>query len=192
LKTLAPEDLPETHPDPLARAETQHRPEDAHLTMTLTRSQLELVVGLFVLVGISAVAYLAVEIGAGTLVGSDTYTLKARFTNVGGLNRGANVVIAGVTVGKVEDISLDEAYRAIITLRLRRNVELPVDSMASVRTSGLIGDKFISFTPGVEEEFLKPGELVTQTEPTVDIESLISRFAFGSMDKETPPEPAKE
>jgi phospholipid/cholesterol/gamma-HCH transport system substrate-binding protein len=160
--------------------------------MTLTRSQLELVVGIFVLVGLSAIAYLAVEIGAGTLVGSDTYMLKARFTNVGGLNRGANVVIAGVTVGKVEDISLDEAYRAVLTLRLRKNVELPVDSMASVRTAGLIGDKFISFTPGVEEEMLKADDLITQTEPTVDIESLISRFAFGSMDKEAAPEQPKE
>lgn len=151
--------------------------------MTLTRAQLEFFVGLFVLVGVAAIAYLAIVIGAGNLVGSDTYTVRARFTNVGGLNRGANVVISGVTVGKVEDIVLDESFRAVATLRLRGDVKLPVDTGAAIRTSGLIGDKFISMQPGVEEEMLAPEALITQTEPNVDIESLISRFAFGNVDK---------
>ena len=158
--------------------------------MNLSRSQLELLVGLFVLVGISAIAYLAVEIGAGSLVGSDTYSVKARFTNVGGLNRGASVMVAGVNVGRVEEIELDESYRALVTLRLRKGLELPVDSLASVRTSGLIGDKFIALSPGVEEELLKPEDLITQTEPTVDLESLISRFAFGSVSNPSRPEEA--
>jgi phospholipid/cholesterol/gamma-HCH transport system substrate-binding protein len=159
--------------------------------MTLSRSQLELLVGLFVLAGLSAVAYLAVEVGAGALVGSDTYEIRARFTNVGGLNRGANVIVSGVPVGKVEAIELDESYRAVVTLRIRKGVEFPSDTMASIRTTGIIGDKFVALQPGAEETSLAPGDLITQTEPNVDLESLISRFAFGSVSKPSPSESAQ-
>ncbi len=150
-------------------------------------------VGSFVLVGLVAVAYLALHLGAGNLPSGDTYLIEARFSNAGGLNRGASVLLAGVIVGRVEDIRLDPGdFSAIATLRVRSNVHLPTDSMASIRTSGLIGDRFISLAPGAEADNLTPGSRIVLTESAVDLESLIGKMAFGSVDKETPPNETQE
>ena len=150
--------------------------------MTPTQSRLELIVGVFVLTGLMAVAYLALRIGAGNFVGSDTYLVQARFTNLGGLNPGSNVVLAGVSVGRVESVRLNsEDYSAIAELRLRKTVQLPADTIASIKTTGLIGDKFIALAPGGDARMLAPGALITETESAVDLESLISRFAFGNV-----------
>lgn len=150
--------------------------------MSHPQSKLELIVGVFVLAGLAAVAYLALKIGAGNLVGSDTYLVQARFTNLGGLNPGCNVVIAGVSVGRVESVRLNPAdYSAIAELRLRKTVQLPADSIVSIKTSGLIGDKYLVIAPGGDSRMLAPGALITETESAVDLESLISRFAFGNV-----------
>lgn len=150
--------------------------------MTPAHSKLELIVGAFVLTGLAAVAYLALKIGAGNLVGSDTYLVQARFSNVGGLNPGSNVTIAGVSVGRVEAVRLNPAdYSALIELRVRQEVRLPADSIASIKTTGLIGDKYLALAPGADSRMLAPGELITETESAVDLESLISRFAFGNV-----------
>ena len=147
----------------------------------MKQSRLELIVGAFVLVGLLAVAYLALRIGAGALVGGDTYELKARFTNSGGLNPGSNVIIAGVPIGRIQSIELNpKDYSSVVTFNVRKVVKLPADSIASIKTTGLIGDKFLAIAPGGDSEFLAPGSLITDTESTVDLESLISRFAFGS------------
>lgn len=155
----------------------------------MKQSRLELIVGVFVLLGLAAVAYLALRIGAGALVGADTYSLKARFSNSGGLKPGSSVLIAGVSIGRVESVALNPVdYSAIIGFSLRQDVKLPVDSIASIKTSGLIGDKFLALSPGAEDEMLAPGALISDTESTVDLESLISRFAFGNVEqKKTPP-----
>ncbi len=146
------------------------------------QSKLELIVGVFVLAGLVAVAYLALRIGAGSLVGGDTYTLQARFTNSGGLNPGSNVIIAGVPVGRVDSVKLNPAdYSSLVHFSVRKDVQLPVDTIASIRTTGLIGDKFLALAPGGESEFLPADALITDTESTVDLESLISRFAFGNV-----------
>ena len=159
--------------------------------MTPAHSRLELVVGGFVLAGLAAVAYLALKIGAGVQVGSDTYMVQARFANIGGLNPGSNVVISGVSVGRVEAVRLNPAdYSAITELRLRQSVRLPVDSIASIKTSGLIGDKFLALSPGGDPRMIAPGGLITDTESAVDLESLISRFAFGNV-QTTPPKETK-
>lgn len=149
----------------------------------------DILVGVFVLLGLAAVAYLAIHLGAGSLPAGDTYLLEARFTNAGGLSRGASVLMAGVIVGRVEAIRLDPAdFCAIATLRVRSNVRLPEDSMASIRTSGLIGDKFVALSAGAEETCLEPGSRMTLTESAVDLESLIGKMAFGSVDKEPAPD----
>ncbi len=154
--------------------------------MTHPQSKLELIVGIFVLTGLLAVAYLALKIGAGNLVGADTYLVQARFTNLGGLTPGSNVIIAGVSVGRVEAVRLNPAdYSAIAELRLRKTVQLPADTIASIKTTGLIGDKFVALAPGGDARMLAAGELITETESAVDLESLISRFAFGNV--KTPP-----
>jgi len=158
----------------------------------MKQSKLELIVGVFVLAGIAAVAYLALKIGAGTLVGADTYTLKARFTNSGGLNPGSNVIVSGVPVGRVEKVTLNPAdYSSVVEFTVRKDVKLPADSIASIKTTGLIGDKFLALAPGGDERFLAAGELITDTESTVDLESLISRFAFGNVDQKPKPTDSK-
>lgn len=144
-------------------------------------TRLDLSVGAFVLAGLVALAYLALKIGGGALVGGDTVTIRARFTNLGGLAPGASVLVSGVAVGKVEKVELDEHYAAIATLRVRKDLPLPADTMASIRSSGLIGDKHIALTPGGDNTLLTPGELIVDTESAVDLESLISRFAFGGV-----------
>jgi phospholipid/cholesterol/gamma-HCH transport system substrate-binding protein len=144
-------------------------------------TRLDLAVGTFVLAGIAALAWLALKIGGGALVGGETFTVRARFTNLGGLAPGASVLISGVSVGRVDKVELDDRYAAVATLRVRKDVALPVDTMAAIRSSGLIGEKFVSLSPGADELMLEPGALITDTESAVDLESLISRFAFGGV-----------
>lgn len=153
-------------------------------------SKIEFFVGIFVLLGLAAVAYLTVKLGAGSLIGGDTYLIEARFTNAGGLNTGSNVVVAGVPVGRVEAIRMEESeYTAIATLRVMNGLKLPTDSMASIKTTGLIGDKFIALSPGADETYLEPGARITMTESAVDLESLIGKMAFGKVEGETPSSP---
>lgn len=155
-------------------------------------SKLEFLVGLFVLLGIAAVTWLTVKIGAGSMLGGPTYVIEARFTNAGGLNVGSSVLIAGVTVGRVEAIRMDPVdYSAIATLRVMDGLKLPTDTMASIKTTGLIGDKYIYLSPGADETYLAAGAQITMTESSVDIESLIGKMAFGSVNSAAEsPEPA--
>jgi phospholipid/cholesterol/gamma-HCH transport system substrate-binding protein len=147
-------------------------------------TRIDLAVGTFVLAGLVAIVWLALKIGAGALVGGATTTVRARFSNLGGLAPGASVLISGVAVGKVEKVELDERYAAIATLRVRKDVKLPSDTMAAIRSSGLIGEKHIALSPGADDTLLEPNELITDTESAVDLESLISRFAFGGVKSE--------
>ena len=150
----------------------------------MKNSKLELSVGLFVLLGLAAITYLTIKLGTGSLIGGDTYLIESRFANAGGIHQGCSVLLSGVTVGRVEGVRMDPSdYSAIVTLRITSALHLPTDSMASVKTSGLIGDKFIALSPGADEVFLKPGNRITMTESAVDLESLIGKMAFGSVDK---------
>lgn len=144
--------------------------------------KLEFGVGLFVLLGLAGLAYLTLKLGAGELLGGDTYPVEARFANTGGLNQGATVMLAGVNVGRVDGIRLDPSdFSAIVEMRIRTAVQLPADTMASIKTSGLIGDKFIALAPGADEELLQPSARITMTESALELESLISKMAFGSV-----------
>jgi len=149
----------------------------------MTRDKkLEFGVGLFVLLGLAALVYLTVKLGAGELLGGDTYPVEARFANTGGLNNGATVMLAGVNVGRVEGIRLEPAdFSAIVEMQIRKAVQLPADTMASIKTSGLIGDKYIALSPGADEELLGPAARITMTESALELESLISKMAFGSV-----------
>jgi len=158
----------------------------------MKQNNLELLVGIFVLLGIVAVAYLTIKLGSGSLVGGPTYLIEARFANAGGLHSGSSVLVAGVTVGRVEALRMDpEDFSAIATLRVLNDVQLPTDSMASIKTSGLIGDKYVALSAGAEEDVLEPGSRITMTESAVDLESLVSKMAFGTVntDKESEPNP---
>ena len=156
----------------------------------MKQTTLELFAGIFVLLGIAAVAYLTIKLGSGSQIGGDTYLVEARFTNAGGLHSGSGVHVAGVSIGRVESVRLDPAdFSAIATLRLPSALRLPTDSMAAIKTTGLIGDKYVSLSPGADETFLQPGTRITMTESSVDLESLIGKMAFGSLEEDKKPAP---
>lgn len=148
------------------------------------RKNIELAVGTFVLGGIIAIAYLAISIGGARIFGTDTYTLRARFADVGGLASGADVKIAGVPVGRVTQVQLNEDdFVAMVTFKVDKAVVLDDDTIASVKTNGLIGDKFLGLLPGGSGIPLEHGEVIIDTESAVDFEGLISEFAFGSVEE---------
>jgi phospholipid/cholesterol/gamma-HCH transport system substrate-binding protein len=150
----------------------------------MKKSSLELGVGIFVLIGLLCVGYLTIRLGKMELLGNEHYFLDARFSSVAGLKAGAEVVIAGVKVGQVESISLDpEDQVAIVRMQIQEQVVLTDDVIASVKTSGLIGDKYIMLSPGGSDEILKEGDLITETESALDIEELVSKYAFGDVEK---------
>jgi phospholipid/cholesterol/gamma-HCH transport system substrate-binding protein len=155
----------------------------------MKQSHIELSVGTFVLFGTAAIVWFAVQAGAGVSFGGSTYELNARFTNIGGLKTGSQVLIAGVPVGRVERIDLDPQYAAVVRMNLRQGVRVPSDTIASIKTSGLIGDKFIALAPGADSQNISPGGIITDTESAVDLESLISRFAFGNVSSSPTPSP---
>ena len=148
----------------------------------MKRSSVEVGVGIFVLIGLVCVGYLTVRLGKMELLGSEHYFLHARFNSVTGLEAGARVEIAGVQVGQVDDISLHlEDQVAMVRLKIKKEVVLTDDVIASVKTTGLIGDKYIKLSPGGSEDELGPGDLITETESALDIEELVSKYAFGEV-----------
>jgi len=135
-----------------------------------------------VLIGLLCTAYLTIKLGRMEVLGDSGYTVTARFTNVAGLRVGASVEIAGVSIGRVSAIRLDTTdFTAHVDLHINEGVPLSEDVMASVKTSGLIGDKYIAITPGGAEELLPAGSTITDTEPTLDIEALIGKVVFGGV-----------
>lgn len=147
----------------------------------MKKNSLEVVVGLFMLIGFGAFVYLALQLGEVPFItNSNTYVLRAEFDNVSGVKKGATVQIAGVVVGEVSNITLNDDEVAVLSLKLGNGLEIPVDSMASVKSQGIIGDKYIQLSLGGDDELFKPGEVLLETESSLDIESLVSKFAFGS------------
>lgn len=146
----------------------------------------ETAVGFFVLLGLLCVAYLAVKLGKMEVLTQEGFQLEARFTSASGLRVGADVEMAGVPVGKVAKIILDRANGntlAKVTLRFDAPLELTDDTIASIKTSGLIGDKYISLSPGGSDRLLASGDILEETESSIDLESLIGKYAFGGVDK---------
>jgi phospholipid/cholesterol/gamma-HCH transport system substrate-binding protein len=149
----------------------------------MKRAGLETVVGVFVLVGILCLAYLSIRLGKMELLGGDYYELNAEFTSVSGLKTGASVVIAGVEVGRVDRITLEPArgYLARVSMSLKSGLKLSDDTIASVRTSGIIGDKFILLKPGGSDVILANGVRIRDTESAIDFEQLISEYIHGKV-----------
>ncbi len=143
---------------------------------------MEFLVGIFMIAGFGAFGYLTLQLGEVSLFSSKNYTVIAQFDNIAGVKKGASIQVAGVEVGMVSKIWLDEDGVANVALDIDNDVQVSVDSMASVKSQGLIGDKFIAISLGGDEDLFKDGDVLTETESSVDIESLISRFAFGDVD----------
>ena len=146
----------------------------------MRRSALELGVGLFVIIGILALGYLSVKLGKVELLGGGGYVLTADFSSVGGLKAGSTVEIAGVAVGRVEAITLAD-YQARVIMRINDGVKLQEDSIASIKTKGLIGEKYIRINPGGSDRILPPNGRLREVEPPVDFEELLSKYIFGKV-----------
>ncbi len=141
---------------------------------------LELVVGVFLLVGILCLGYLSVRLGKVDVWGKPGYRVFAVFSDIGGLRDGAPVEVAGIEVGQVVGIRLED-YEARVELRVNPGLVLREDTIVSVKTRGLIGEKFIQINPGAADEVIRPGGRIRQTESAVDIEAIISKYAFGEL-----------
>jgi phospholipid/cholesterol/gamma-HCH transport system substrate-binding protein len=146
----------------------------------MKRGNLELVVGIFVLAGLACLAYLAIHLGKMEVWGHG-YPVKATFDNVSGLKVGAAVEVAGVEVGRVESIQLSPGDQAKVILRLEQDLKLHDDAIASVRTKGIIGDKFVKLSPGSSEKLIPPGGKIRDTESAIDLEELISSYIHGKV-----------
>ena len=138
----------------------------------------ELSVGIFVFIGMLCLAYLTVKLGKLELFSNEGYTLYASFNSVSGLRTGSNVEVAGVNVGKVVNITLEPArdFRALVEMRIHDKFRFGDDVIASVKTQGIIGDKYISLSPGGSDDFLEDGDEISDTTPIFDLEDLIGKF----------------
>jgi phospholipid/cholesterol/gamma-HCH transport system substrate-binding protein len=146
----------------------------------MKRFNLEIFVGLFMVIGFLCFAWLSVRLGDVSLWSGETYPVSARFGSISGLQTGATVEIAGVPVGKVTRIQLDPTdYAAIVELAIDLPVKLQEDSIASIRTAGIIGDRFISISPGGASELIPPGGTIRETESAINLEELVSKYIFG-------------
>jgi phospholipid/cholesterol/gamma-HCH transport system substrate-binding protein len=139
----------------------------------------EVIVGIFVTIGALCIIYLTVSLGGVDLFGSPYYSVVAEFDSVSGLRTGASVEVGGVPMGKVLDINLKD-YRADVTIGILKGIELSDDTIASIRTQGVIGDKFVKLTPGGSDVTLKSGDLIVETESAISLEELISKYIFDS------------
>ncbi len=146
----------------------------------MRRGTLELIVGLFIFAGIGCLGYISIKFARMEMPGSAGYELTAVFSTISGLKNGALVEIAGVEIGRVKRIGLD-SYKAKVMLSIRGDVQLQDDSIARIKTKGLLGEKYIDIVPGGSDIILKSGDKIRETSPPVDIEELISKFAFGKV-----------
>lgn len=143
----------------------------------MKKYNIELAVGLFVLAGILCLGYLSIKLGKMEVVGGKGYDIYAIFSNSGGVKEGSTIVIAGVEVGRVKSIVL-ENYQARVVLSLPPEIRIQDDAIASIKTKGLVGEKYIEITPGGSETFISPGGRIRETQSSVDLEELISKLVF--------------
>jgi len=144
----------------------------------------ETVVGIFVIIGLLCVGYMTVKLGNVSLFGDDSYSLYARFNSVSGLRADNPVEMLGMEIGWVAGFEMDQEDQvAVVELKIKKGIKIYGDAIASIKTAGLIGDKYVSIDPGGSEEDLKPGDTIADTEPPVDIGDLISKYAFGEVKK---------
>jgi len=146
----------------------------------MKKFDIELMVGLFMIAGILCLGYLSIKLGKMEVFGSKGYELQATFTNSGGLKAGSGIIIAGVEVGRVKSVALED-YQAYVVMNLPSDVKIQEDAIASIRTKGLIGEKYVDITPGGSDKIIPPGGKIRETQPAVDLEELVSKYVFGKI-----------
>ena len=148
----------------------------------MKKAYLEFVVGLFLAIGIGCLAWLSIKLARKEFFARNGYEVQAAFSNGSGLRRGTPVVIAGVEIGHVESVGLED-YEAKVHMVIQPGVVLQSDTIASIKTKGLIGEKYIELTPGASDQTIKPGGVIRQTQPAMDLEALIGKYIQGSLGK---------
>jgi phospholipid/cholesterol/gamma-HCH transport system substrate-binding protein len=148
--------------------------------VAMKKFDLELAVGLFIIAGIVCLGYLSIKLGKLEIVGERGYEIYGVFSNIGGLKVGSSVEIAGVSVGRVKSITLNN-YQAHVVLNFPKGLKIQEDAIASVKTKGLVGEKYIEISPGGSENNIQPGARIRETQSAVDLEELISKFVFGKI-----------
>ncbi|MGM0427568.1 MAG: outer membrane lipid asymmetry maintenance protein MlaD [Thermodesulfobacteriota bacterium] len=146
----------------------------------MKKFDLELAVGVFMILGIVCLGYLSIKLGKMQILGGEGYEIQAVFSNSGGLKAGSSVVIAGVEVGRVKEVVLED-YRARVVLRLPSHLKVQEDAIASIKTKGLIGEKYLEITPGGADKIIPPEGRIRDTQSPVDLEELISSYVFGKL-----------
>ena len=146
----------------------------------MERSRANIAVGVFVILGLVALGYLSIKLGQVSFLGGRGYAVTVDFPSVGGLKPGSAVEIAGVEIGRVEAIGLAD-YQARVTLRVQTGIKLQDDAIASIKTKGLIGEKYIRISPGGSEKIIPPNGKIREVEAPVDFEELLSKYIFGKV-----------
>ena len=146
----------------------------------MKRSAMDLGVGVFVLIGLVALGWMSVKLGRVDLLGNRGYVVSADFPTVGGLKAGSTIEIAGVEVGRVDRIVLQD-YQAHVVMVIQPGVKLQDDSIASIKTKGLIGERYVRISPGGSDKIIPPNGRIREVEPPVDIEELLSKYIFGKV-----------
>ena len=146
----------------------------------MKKLDLELMVGFFIVAGIVCLGYLSIRLGKLEIRGERGYEIHATFSNVGGLKVGSPIVIAGVDVGRVKSVTMQN-YQALVILTLPEAIKIQEDSIALIKTKGLIGEKYIEITPGGSEKVIPRGGRIQETQSAVDLEELISKITLGKL-----------
>lgn len=145
---------------------------------------METTVGIFLVFGLLCIGYMAVKLGHVSLLGDNAYSLFARFTTVSGLRVGSPVNMLGIEVGRVGRLTMDQKdQKAVVEIRIQKDIKVYDDAIASIKTEGLIGDMFLSIDPGGSGKLLGPGGTITETQAAVDMVDLIGKYAFGEVQK---------
>ncbi len=145
----------------------------------------ETVVGIFMFLGLLCISYMTVKLGNVSLFGDNTYSLFGHFDKVSGLRVGNQVNMFGLDIGRIGGFSMDqEAQMAVVEFKIKKGIKIYDDAIASIKTEGLLGDKYVEIDAGGGGEQLKPGDTIIETESPVDIQEIISKYAFGDVEKE--------
>lgn len=146
---------------------------------------METTVGIFLVFGLLCIGYMTVKLGHVSFLGDSSYPLSARFTSVTGLRAGSPVYMLGIEVGRTERLTMDQKnQKAIVEIRIQKGIKVYDDAIASIKTEGLIGDKYLNIDPGGAGALLEPGGIITETQPGVDVSELIGKYAFGDVKKQ--------
>lgn len=145
---------------------------------------METTVGVFIVIGLLLIGFMTLNLGHVSLFGDNAYPLSARFNSVTGLRSGSPVYMLGIEVGRVGRLTMDQdAQQAAVEIRIQKGLRIYDDAIASIKTEGLIGDRYLSIDPGGAGTLLEPGGTITETQPALDIADLISKYAFGEVKK---------